>query len=116
MFVAMLLALSTRRYCSHSAVPSGTILPSQLSKTIDSCKAQAGERISARLMQDVRFGPDQRLNPERCSLAESSARRSAHVTLTFDRIVNHHQTIPIRTDLRSTGFHDGGSRRSTSHQ
>lgn len=99
-YVLAMLSLSGDALVAQG-VPSGTILPAQLSKTIDSCKAQAGERISARLMQDVQFGPNQRLKSGTRLTGRIVSTDPHHVTLAFDRIVNHHQTIPIRTDLRS---------------
>jgi hypothetical protein len=82
-------------------IPVGTILPAQLSTTLDSRKAHAGERISAQLMQDVRLGPRQKLKSGAKLIGRIVTADPKHVTITFDEIVVRRQSILVRTDLRA---------------
>ena len=85
---------------AQTQIPAGTILPAQLSSTIDSRKAYSGERISARLMQDVDLGSG-KLPAGTRLMGKIVAVDPSRVTFVFDEAVRGQQRISIRTDLRS---------------
>jgi len=86
---------------AQSQVPPGTILPVQLTSTIDSRKIKPGERISARLMQDVNLGSYQKIPARTQIVGKVLAVSPSGITLSFDQILLHHEPISIHTDLRS---------------
>jgi len=98
--VPFLLAISIASV-AQTQIPAGTILPAQLSSTIDSSKAKPGDRVSARLMQDIHLSGGQKLSARTQLLGKVLSVDPFYVTLAFDRIVFHHRVIPIHTDLRS---------------
>lgn len=99
-FSAALLLLCSLA-SAQSQIPPGTILPAQLSSSIDSRKAHPGERISARLMQDVQLTPHDKLKAGAKVVGHIVSANARHVTLSFDDISAHRRLIPLRADLRS---------------
>ena len=93
------------------AIPPGTIVPARLNQTFSSKNAQAGQVITARIMQNVPLPNGQRL-PAGAKLAgkiisvQSAANGSkAKIELRFDSLIIRRQTIPILTSLRAlAGF------------
>ena len=96
-------------------VPEGTILPARLSSAIDTRNSRMGDRISARVMQDVplsgspTLGSGQSAPGERTRkipagaqlIGEVVAVKPGSVSWKFDRLVVHGKSIPIRTNLRA---------------
>jgi hypothetical protein len=98
---AVFLLLSAQVFPAESEITAGTIIPAQLSSTIDSRKAHPGDRISARLMQDIDLGSGQILLSEAQLKGRILSVDSSHVTLMFDRITSHGREISLHAGLRS---------------
>jgi hypothetical protein len=120
-------------------VPEGTVLPTRLSSAIDTHKSKIGDRITARVMQDVPLGPSP-TRPGAQNVHGGSIRRvpagarlvgeivEVHresVSWKFNRLVVHRKSIPVQTNIRALAsvmeIHDaqlptntaGGDRGST---
>jgi len=119
-------------------VPGGTILPTRLSSAIDTHKSKVGDRISARVMQDVPLDGSSTV-PSAQNLKRGGSKVPAGARLVgeivevhpesvswkFDRLVVHGKSMLIRTNLRALAsmveIHDaqlptndaGGDRGST---
>ena len=88
-------------------IPAGTILPVQLNSSLNSRKSKPGQRITARIMQDVPL-PSGRKIPAGAKLKghveavkAASQGQGGQITLRFDQLKFAHQTIPITTTLRA---------------
>jgi hypothetical protein len=82
-------------------VPAGTILPSRLSSSIDTHENKPGDRVAARLMQDLPLGAHSRVPAGSRLIGDIIDVQQSSVTLKFDRLVAHKRTIDIRTNLRA---------------
>jgi len=98
--VTIALLLSSLVSIAQYRIPAGTILPAQLSSTIDSRKAHPGDRISARLKQEVNVPGSKLPQGARLSGKVLSVDPS-RVTITFDKVEADGHAIPIRTNLRA---------------
>lgn len=87
-------------------IPSGTLLPVMLNKSIESGKAKPGQEIEATLRQDVPLpdgGKIKRLSKVLGRVVASKAvgGNEAGLSLQFDRIEIDKQTITVSTGLRT---------------
>ncbi|HYL47303.1 MAG TPA: hypothetical protein VEU52_09775 [Candidatus Limnocylindrales bacterium] len=88
------------------AIPAGTILPVRLETSINSERSKAGDKIEARIMQDVPLPGRGKIR--RGSLvvgqvkeaAPASSGQGGRFTIVFDSIKSGRETIPVRTNLR----------------
>ena len=105
-------------------VPEGTILPARLSSAIDTRKSKIGDRITARVMQDIPLGGSparpggQNVQGRSTPRVPAGARlvgeivgvQQESVSWKFDRLVVQGRSIPIQTNLRAlasvTEIHD----------
>jgi len=92
----------------ETTVPAGTVLPVMLRTSINSRKTQPGQKIVARVMEDVRL-PDghklpsgSKLSGHVVSLAPRMGEIPSSITIEFDRLhLKHHQEITVVTSLRA---------------
>ena len=82
-------------------IPVGTILPLRLNSSIDSHKSKPGNRITARLMQDVPLPDHQKLPAGARLVGEIVAVHPDRVSWKFDRVVVHKNSFPLRANLRA---------------
>jgi len=99
------LLLSTAVW-AQVAVPAGTVLPVALSTSLDSGKMKAGQRITARIMQDVplptgKIPAGAKIVGHIVNLAPAGDGTSAAFTLQFDALRIRRRTVPIVTSLRA---------------
>jgi hypothetical protein len=104
-------------------VPEGIILPARLASTIDTRKSRVGDRITARIMQDIPLSAsalelgkrngllrDQKIPAGSRLLGTIVEVQPARVSWKFNNLVVHGKSIPIRTSLRAlasmTEIHD----------
>jgi|HubBroStandDraft_4_1064222.scaffolds.fasta_scaffold143617_1 hypothetical protein len=87
-------------------LPAGTILPVRL-PSISSKNAKAGDKIKAKLAQDVRL-PDgstirggATVRGEVVAVTNASATRGATLTIKFDALLWHGKSTNVRTHLRA---------------
>jgi hypothetical protein len=103
-FLACLLLSSTLVF-AQEAIPAGTILAAQLNRSLDSGKARPGQKISARLMQDVPLASGKKIPAGAKILGQvvkvQSDANVATLTMRFDTLRYRHNSIAIRTNLRA---------------
>jgi hypothetical protein len=107
LFSLLLFCVGSVAEQSPIAIPAGTILPVQLDSTVKSNKAQAGEIIRGRIMQDVPL-PGQARIPRGAkvighvvAVRRKSAANKSEISLRFDTVATRNQRIPVTTHLRA---------------
>ncbi len=87
----------------QSTLPAGTILPIALDHGLDASKVHPGQPIRAEVMQDVPGTTIRRHAKVVGHVTEvhSSPNGPATLEFTFDSVIEHGQTIPIKVDLRA---------------
>ena len=89
------------------AIPSGTILPAQLDSSLSSRKCKPGQRISARIMQDVPLPSGKKVSAGAKvegtveAVEAASQGRGGQIAVRFYQLKSAHQAIPISTSLRA---------------
>ena len=91
---------------AQSVIPAGTVLPAQLSSSVDSVKSRVGQVISARIMQDVplpnrRIPAGARVMGRIVSITPPKTGSGSEVSFRFDTVRLSHQNIPVTTNLRA---------------
>lgn len=90
---------------AQQAIPSGTILPVQLNSALRSDRSRPGEKITARIMQDVPLSNGAKIRGGTKVIGQVVAVRNegngAEVVLRFDKLITGNQMIPINTNLRA---------------
>ena len=92
---------------AQNEIPPGTILPAKLNSSLNSRKNNAGQTITARVMQDVPLSPHTKIRAGskvvgHVVAARAAAKRgSSQITLRFDRLEFNHRSVPISTNLRA---------------
>ena len=101
-----LLVLSAPAF-SQSLIPAGTVLPAQLSSTVNLQKSKPGQRIAARIMQDVPLASGKKISAGAKVIGQvisaSAARngQAAETTLRFNKLEFGHQSVSVNTSLRA---------------
>lgn len=110
--VVLLIVIVTLSTVSHgepsqTVIPAGTVLPVQLNSTVKSNKARPGERISARVMQDVPLPRGARIPRGATVIGHvvtarpASATDPAEISLRFEAVAMKKQRVPVTTHLRA---------------
>ena len=92
---------------AQDTIPGGTILPLQLNSALRSNRASAGERISARVMQDVPLSGGLRIRAGASvighvvSATPAVNGRAAEISLRFDTLVSEKKRWAMTTNLRA---------------
>jgi hypothetical protein len=88
-------------------IPVGTALPVMLNSTFDAKKEKPGQRITARIMQDVplpggdRIPAGSRVVGRVLAVSGPTAASGSRLVLKFDRLSIHGRSSPITTNLRA---------------
>jgi hypothetical protein len=94
-------------------IPAGMVLPVMLRTTLDARKAKVGQKIEARVMQDVPLSPQMRIRAGAKLVghvvevtgpgAASGLRgpRGSRIAISFDRLITGGAEIPVTTSLRA---------------
>lgn len=88
-------------------IPSGTLLPVMLNRTIDSDKAKPGQQIEATLKQEVPLPDGAKIKRESkvfghvVAASGPSGGKKAKITVQFDKIEWDKDGVPISTGLRA---------------
>jgi hypothetical protein len=89
----------------QNSIPAGTVLPAQLTASLDSSKNRAGQTISARVMQDVPLPagkiPAGARITGRIVNAAPTQNGGAEISLEFDTVRFRHHRIAVTTNLRA---------------
>ena len=88
-------------------LPSGTLLPVMLDKSIDSDKAKPGDPFEAKLMQEVPL-PDKgkikrqtKITGHVVAVTQPSGGKKAKITVQFDQIEDGKEMVPLAAGLRA---------------
>src|SRR5215469_13086496 len=99
-----LILLLTAAFSSAQQVPSGTILPTMLDNTLDSSSTKPGQKISAKLRQDVPLPNGQKIKRNSKvsgHVVAISGGNPVSITLQFDRLEMDKSPVPIAVTLRA---------------
>jgi len=102
LLLALLLSLPLSAF-AQSSIPAGTILPVQLNSSLSSHRSHPGQKISARIMQDVPLSSTARLPAGakvRGRIVAITA-QPAGISFRFDQVKVRQQLIPITGNLRA---------------
>jgi hypothetical protein len=103
----MLLLISSAGLPAQNTILAGTILPVELNSSLRSDKAKPGQRIRARLMQDVPLPAGVKIHAGAAVIghviAVKPANRGAEaeISVRFDTLTSGAQHIPLITNLRA---------------
>jgi hypothetical protein len=88
-------------------LPSGTLLPVMLDKSIDSDKAEPGDQFEAKLMQEVPL-PDKgkikrltKVTGHVVAATQPSGGKKAKITVQFDQIEDGKEMVPLAAGVRA---------------
>jgi hypothetical protein len=104
-FVLMLLLLAPALVAQE--IPAGTVIPVMLRTTLDARNATVGQKIAARVMQDVplpsqvRIRVGTKLVGHVVAVTRPSATSGSRIVLSFDRLMTDGAESPVTTSLRS---------------
>ncbi len=104
-FVASLLLAASALIAQE--IPAGTIVPVMLRTTLDARKTRVGQKIEARVMQDVplsaqtRIRAGARLIGHVVEVTRPSATSGSRIVMSFDRLKIDRTEVPVTTSLRS---------------
>lgn len=98
LFISLCVLFSARLFATQ--IPAGIVIPVSLNGTIDSLKAKAGDRVSARVEQDVPL-PSGRIRAGSRLEGRVVQVNATTLTLAFDNLRMKHGTVPVRTGLRA---------------
>ncbi|MFZ0914704.1 MAG: hypothetical protein WBQ76_02715 [Candidatus Korobacteraceae bacterium] len=88
-------------------IPAGTVLPVMLRTTLDARKAKVGQKIEARVMQDVPLSSQTRIRAGAklvghvVEVTRPSPTSGSRIAISFDRLMIGGAAIPVTTSLRS---------------
>jgi len=88
-------------------LPTGTLLPVMLARSIDSDKAKPGDEIEAKLMQDVPLPDNTKIKRETKVMGHVVAAggpsdgKKASIKVQFDKLESGKELVPISTGLRA---------------
>ena len=89
------------------SIPAGTLLPVMLGTSIDGSKAKPGDRVVARLMQDVRLPSGQRIGAgakvkgQVIAATPASSSGASQIALRFDKLVAGDKVYSLTAGLRA---------------
>ncbi|MGB7553104.1 MAG: hypothetical protein WBM04_01935 [Candidatus Korobacteraceae bacterium] len=102
---SMLLLLASTLVAQE--IPAGTVIPVMLKTTLDARKATVGEKIAARVMQDVPLPSQARIRTGATLIGHvvavtgPGAPSGSRIVVLFDRLMANGANIPVTTSLRS---------------
>jgi hypothetical protein len=88
-------------------IPAGTVLPVMLRTTLDARKARVGQKIEARVMQDVPLSSQTRIRAGTklvghvVEVTRPGPTSGSRIAISFDRVIIRGAEIPVTTSLRS---------------
>lgn len=92
---------------SQNRIPAGTVIPVELNTSLSSAKSTVGEKISARVMQDVplkdgdKIPRGARVTGRVLAVTRSTNGGGARIALRFDELTEAHRTLSLTADLRA---------------
>jgi hypothetical protein len=106
LFMAPLVLLLSPASRAQDMLPAGTTLPVTLTTSVNSSRDQAGQRITARIMQAVSVGPGFKIPAGARVIGhivrvERGNQRGAQLSLRFDKVLAKKHEIPLTAGLRA---------------
>lgn len=104
---ALVMLLLAAGSFAQNAIPAGTILPVQLNSSLRSKRAQPGQIISARVMQDVPLTARSKIRAGAkvighvVAVSAAGATGKSQISLRFDTVADGKKRIPVLTNLRA---------------
>jgi hypothetical protein len=98
--------LVTASLCAQQ-IPSGTLLPAMLDNTLDSDHSKRGEKITAKLMQDVPLPDGRKIKRESkllghvVAVSPASSPHGASISVHFDQVDIDKRLVPVNLGLRA---------------
>ncbi len=106
-FLLVTLIVFSTQLLAQDKIPVGTILPVQLNSSLRSDKARAGEKVSARVMQDVPLPGGRKIHAGAKVIGHIVSARPAvngmmaDLSLRFDTLAMGRLSVPTITNLRA---------------
>lgn len=106
-FLLVTLIVFSTQLSAQDKIPAGTILPVPLNSSLRSDKARVGQKISARVMQDVPLPRGRTIHAGAKVIGQIvSARPAANgimaeLSMRFDTLAMGKQSVPMITNLRA---------------
>jgi hypothetical protein len=91
----------------QTPIPPGTVLPAQLNSSLNSQKSKPGQRVTARIMQDVPLPSGKKIPAGAkvvghvLSVKRAQNGQPAEITLRFDQLEFSHRSVSVNTSLRA---------------
>jgi hypothetical protein len=88
-------------------IPAGTIMPVMLRTTLNAKKANVGQKLEARVTQDVPLSSETRIRAGAklvghvVEVMRPATNSGSRIVLTFDRLMVNGASVPVTTSLRS---------------
>src|ERR1019366_7415341 len=88
-------------------IPAGTVIPVMLQTTLDARKARVGQKIGAKVMQDVPLSSQTRIRAGAklvghvVEVTRASATSGSRIAISFDHLLIGGAAVPVTTSLRS---------------
>lgn len=112
--ISLLLSAPCATAAGQNEVPPGTALPVRFLRSVDSRRAQPGDRVTAKTLQVVTLPGGQRLpkgtllvghvvdaQPYHFDPAPYAHQKASSISIHFDRIVNGDLTLPVNLSVRA---------------
>jgi hypothetical protein len=104
LFLLPVLCVLATTVGSAQQIPAGTVLPIMASKSLNSAKTRAGDRLAGKLMQDVVLPSGEKIRAGakvEGTVVESSPAPSARIVVRFDQLVAGDHQYAISVGLRA---------------
>ena len=88
-------------------IPAGTVIPVMLQTTLDARKARVGQKIEARVMQDVPLSSQARIRSGAklvghvVEVVRPNRASGSRIVMSFDRLMTRGSGVPVTTSLRA---------------
>jgi len=104
--VALCMLLFANGLFAQNAIPPGTVLPARLNSSLHSRKNKPGEKITARIMQNIplptgKIPAGAKLFGEIVAATPATAGQPAEIRLRFNRLDFEHRSVAVNTHLRA---------------
>jgi len=104
-FALMIALFISNAALAQTSIPAGTVLPLQLSTSLNSRKSRPGDRVRARIMQEVPLSSGRKIHAGAKVVGHvvsvKANEQPAEITFRFEKVESGHRAIPIITNLRA---------------
>lgn len=92
---------------AQTSIPAGTVLPVQLNSSLNSRKSKPGDRVTARIMQDVPISSGRKIRSGAkvigrvVSVKAATNAQPGEITFRFEKVKSGHHSIAVVTNVRA---------------